>query len=102
MSLSYSCVKISLVSTSLRVPTFFKFHFRTRLTANAYTHHIDSRDHGRYFQRRTMSSLAKFVTEQKEKYLQAVADGEGKDWTVVMGNEAGGWAIWHHYYCHTH
>lgn len=37
-----------------------------------------------------MSSLARFVAEQKEKYLQAIADGTAKEWTVVMGNEAGG------------
>lgn len=37
-----------------------------------------------------MSDLAKFLAQKRAEYLQAVADGKGKDWTVVMGNEAGG------------
>ncbi|KAI0089394.1 DHH phosphoesterase [Irpex rosettiformis] len=36
-----------------------------------------------------MSDLAKFLSQQRENYLEAVKNGKGKDWTVVMGNEAG-------------
>jgi len=35
------------------------------------------------------STLTEFVSEQKNRYLEAVKDGKGRDWTVVMGNEAG-------------
>ena len=34
--------------------------------------------------------LAHFLAESKAKYLDAVKDGSSKEWTVVMGNEAGG------------
>jgi hypothetical protein len=33
---------------------------------------------------------AKFAARNKAHYIQAVESGKGKDWTVVMGNEAGG------------
>lgn len=33
--------------------------------------------------------LAHFLANSKKGYLQDVKDGKGKDWTVVMGNEAG-------------
>ncbi len=35
-------------------------------------------------------TLADFVATQKAAYLNAVEEGKGTDWTVVMGNEAGG------------
>ncbi|KAH8102210.1 DHH phosphoesterase [Cristinia sonorae] len=35
------------------------------------------------------STLAEFMKEQKTKYLEAVKAGKGREWTVVMGNEAG-------------
>ena len=34
--------------------------------------------------------LADFVSQTKNRYLQDVKDGKGGDWTVAMGNEAGG------------
>lgn len=34
--------------------------------------------------------LAHFLVESKASYLNAVEDGRSKEWTVVMGNEAGG------------
>ena len=34
--------------------------------------------------------LAHFLANSKDSYLQDVKDGKGKEWTVVMGNEAGG------------
>jgi hypothetical protein len=37
-----------------------------------------------------MSDLANFLSEQKHDYLQAVEGGRGTEWTVAMGNEAGG------------
>lgn len=38
--------------------------------------------------------LADFVSKTKDQYLQDVKDGKGGDWTVAMGNEAGGeWAV---------
>ena len=35
-------------------------------------------------------ALADFVSQTKNRYLQDVKDGKGADWTVAMGNEAGG------------
>ena len=35
-------------------------------------------------------TLSKFLTETKTAYLEAVKSGKGHEWTVVMGNEAGG------------
>ena len=35
-------------------------------------------------------ALSKFLKERKAAYLTAVDAGKGGDWTVVMGNEAGG------------
>ena len=35
-------------------------------------------------------TLAEFVANQKAQYLAAVEAGNGKDWVVAMGNEAGG------------
>lgn len=35
-------------------------------------------------------SLSAFLLDCKQQYLAAVADGKAKEWTVVMGNEAGG------------
>jgi exopolyphosphatase len=37
-------------------------------------------------------NLARFLSESKEKYLNDVraTPGRGGEWTVVMGNEAGG------------
>lgn len=35
-------------------------------------------------------TLADFVSQTKKRYLQDVKDGKGGDWTVAMGNEAGG------------
>lgn len=38
-------------------------------------------------------ALSHFLLSNKENYLEAVKYGKGADWTVVMGNEAGGvWA----------
>ena len=34
--------------------------------------------------------LAEFVSQTKNRYLQDVKDGKGADWTVAMGNGAGG------------
>jgi hypothetical protein len=34
--------------------------------------------------------LADFVSQTKNRYLQDVKDGKGANWTVAMGNEAGG------------
>lgn len=34
--------------------------------------------------------LAEFLQSQKTRYLKDVEDGKGGNWTVVMGNEAGG------------
>ncbi|KAI0791550.1 hypothetical protein BC629DRAFT_1287604 [Irpex lacteus] len=36
-----------------------------------------------------MGDLANFLAQQKAKYLEDVKNGKGKEWTVVMGNEAG-------------
>ena len=38
----------------------------------------------------TTKALADFVSQTKSRYLQDVKDGKGADWTVAMGNEAGG------------
>ena len=39
------------------------------------------------------SKLSNFLKERKSSYLDAVKEGKGGEWTVVMGNEAGGkWA----------
>ena len=38
----------------------------------------------------TTPSLAQFLIESKTNYLKDVGAGKGKDWTLVMGNEAGG------------
>lgn len=35
-------------------------------------------------------SLSEFLATNKQGYLTAVGEGKGKEWTVVMGNEAGG------------
>ncbi|KAI0074615.1 DHH phosphoesterase [Panus rudis PR-1116 ss-1] len=35
------------------------------------------------------SVLADFLKAQKEQYLKAIEEGKGKEWLVVMGNEAG-------------
>ena len=35
-------------------------------------------------------ALAEFIAAQKTQYLSAVQAGNGKDWVVAMGNEAGG------------
>ena len=35
-------------------------------------------------------ALSAFLREKKASYLDAVKAGKGSDWTVVMGNEAGG------------
>jgi hypothetical protein len=37
-----------------------------------------------------MQDLPTFLKESKERYLTDVIAGKGHDWTVVMGNEAGG------------
>ncbi len=37
-----------------------------------------------------MGDLANFLAQQKAKYLEDVKNGKGKEWTVVMGNEAEG------------
>ncbi len=37
-----------------------------------------------------VNTLSTFLKERKVAYLDAVKAGNGKDWTVVMGNEAGG------------
>lgn len=46
---------------------------------------------------RTMTSptteLKDYLAHSKERYLNAVKDGRGGEWTVVMGNEAGGKAV---------
>ena len=34
--------------------------------------------------------LPDLLKSVKERYLSDVRDGKGGDWTVVMGNEAGG------------
>lgn len=39
------------------------------------------------------SVLADFLKAQKEQYLKAVEEGKGKEWLVVMGNEAGGMLV---------
>lgn len=46
-------------------------------------------------------NLARFLSETKNKYLQDVhaTPGRGGEWTVVMGNEAGGT---HRLTCHEH
>ena len=36
------------------------------------------------------NGLGKFLQESKSAYLDAVKEGKGDEWTVVMGNEAGG------------
>ncbi|KAI0342519.1 DHH phosphoesterase [Trametopsis cervina] len=36
-----------------------------------------------------MSTLAKYMEEQKDKYMEAVRSNQGSKWTVAMGNEAG-------------
>jgi hypothetical protein len=40
-------------------------------------------------------TLARFLSESKEKYLNDVrtTPGRGGEWTVVMGNEAGGMCL---------
>ena len=35
-------------------------------------------------------ALSAFLKEKKVSYLDAVKEGKGSEWTVVMGNEAGG------------
>ncbi|TCD61140.1 Exopolyphosphatase [Steccherinum ochraceum] len=35
------------------------------------------------------STLSDFLKEQKTRYLEAVKEGKGREWTVAMGNEAG-------------
>lgn len=35
-------------------------------------------------------SLSAFLLDCKQQYLAALAVGKGKEWIVVMGNEAGG------------
>ncbi|KAL5478397.1 PPX1 [Sanghuangporus weigelae] len=34
-------------------------------------------------------SLSSFLVESKERYLRAIREGKSREWTVVMGNEAG-------------
>jgi exopolyphosphatase len=41
----------------------------------------------------TKSVLSTFLSSQKSLYLQDIQNGKGKEWTVVMGNEAGGESI---------
>ena len=36
------------------------------------------------------ATLAEFLQNQKSRYLKDVEEGKGGEWTVVMGNEAGG------------
>ena len=35
-------------------------------------------------------ALSAFLQERKASYLDAMRGGKAKDWTIVMGNEAGG------------
>ncbi len=37
-----------------------------------------------------MSPFARSLLDAKKSYLDDVRDGKGTEWTVVMGNEAGG------------
>lgn len=37
-----------------------------------------------------LSTLAKFLSASKEKYLKDVHDHRSREWIVTMGNEAGG------------
>lgn len=34
--------------------------------------------------------LSDFLAQQRKSYLNAVKEGKGREWAVVMGNEAGG------------
>jgi hypothetical protein len=36
------------------------------------------------------TGLSSWLAQSKAEYLQAVQSGQGADWTIVMGNEAGG------------
>ena len=97
---SLSPVRTFLTTSSLRIA------FRHPSIGNFYSwpgsgirvHHLRP-GHQLGYQhslRRRMTSLAQLVLQQKEDYLKAIADGKGKDWTVVMGNEAGGTSSPHH------
>jgi hypothetical protein len=35
-------------------------------------------------------TLSQFLASQKDRYLNDVSKGLGNEWTIVMGNEAGG------------
>lgn len=37
-----------------------------------------------------MSTLSEFLAEQRRRYLDDVQKGQGREWIVCMGNEAGG------------
>ena len=41
-------------------------------------------------QNMTDSTLSQFLASSKDRYLNDVQQGKGRNWTVVMGNEAGG------------
>ena len=69
--------KTSVVFLIARRPAYYKRDFRKS--------YLISRT-----QRGGMSSLEKFLEQQKHDYLRAVESGRGKEWTVAMGNEAGG------------
>jgi hypothetical protein len=37
--------------------------------------------------------LSQFLLTSKNRYIRDVEEGKGKEWVVVMGNEAGGKTI---------
>lgn len=40
--------------------------------------------------RRAIMTLSDFLLKSKTDYLNDIKNGSGREWTVVMGNEAGG------------
>jgi hypothetical protein len=42
-----------------------------------------------------LQTLAQFLANQKAQYIRDVSQNNGAEWTVVMGNEAGGMFLFH-------
>lgn len=71
---------IHLGTSRLHSPTCTSFSTQLLLLRIACTNTMSPRK----------NALASFLSEQKQKFLEDVTKGRQQDWTIVMGNEAGG------------